>query len=189
MVPSEGTELKRRKQVNVDEISRVNSLVLKFTLPVPIVLHEAPFEADIDVQWETCDTILPIESCITNQLIPMECNMPSDWSFDIHLIEVDDVYTDVEYSNIDFNGTVLKSKQDTGTQINVMSKVIFHKLPHDHGGKLPLYPRTCTKLVGYSNQIIDYLGTTKIRCQHNRVKTEAVFYVTDVQDSKIILGL
>ena len=76
-VPSKGTELKRRKQV-IDESSTVNSLALEFTLPVPmpLVLHGAPLEADIDVQWETCDTILPIQSCITKQLIQMECNIP-----------------------------------------------------------------------------------------------------------------
>ena len=41
----------------------------------------------------------------------------------------------------------------------------------------------------YGNKIINYLGTTKIKCKHNGIETEAVFYVTDVQDTKIILGL
>ena len=55
--------------------------------------------------------------------------------------------------------------------------------------KLPLYPKTGVKLVGYGNKTINYLGTTKIKCDHNGVKCDAVFYVTDVPDTKVILGL
>ena len=36
---------------------------------------------------------------------------------------------------------------------------------------------------------INYLGTTKIKCNHNSTEIEAIFYVTDVPDTKIILGL
>ena len=58
-----------------------------------------------------------------------------------------------------------------------MSKVVFRKLQHD--SKLPLYPKTCTKLVGYGNRVIDYLGTTKMKCKHNDTE----------MDLKVILGL
>ena len=51
----------------------------------------------------------------------MEVVNPLDWSFDVHLIELDDVRTDVVCSNVELNGTVLKTKQDTGAQINVLS--------------------------------------------------------------------
>ena len=81
------------------------------------------------------------------------------WSFDVHLIEIDNVHTDMVYSNLELNGVVLKGKQDTGTQINVLSK--------KQCGKLPLYPKTGVKLVGYSNKTTNYLGTTKIKCNHN----------------------
>ena len=50
---------------------------------------------------------------------------PLDWSFDVHLIEIDNIHTDVIYSNIELNGIVLKAKQDTGAQINVLSKTVF----------------------------------------------------------------
>ena len=33
------------------------------------------------------------------------------------------------------------------------------------------------------------MGTTKLKCKHNGTETEAVFYVTDVHDTKIILVL
>ena len=39
------------------------------------------------------------------------------------------------------------------------------------------------------NKVINYLSTTKIKCVHNGTETEAIFYITDVHDTKIILGL
>ena len=117
----------------------------------------------------------------------MEIASPLDWSFDVHLIEIDDIHTDVVYSNIELNGIVLKAKQDNGAQINVLSKTVFQTVQKN--GKLPLYPKTCIKLIGYGNKTINYLGTTKLKCNHNEAEIEAIFYVTDVPDTKIILGL
>ena len=58
--------------------------------------------------------IVPINSYIASHTVPMEMANPLDWSFDVHLIEIDDVHTDVVYSNMELNGVVLKTKQDTG---------------------------------------------------------------------------
>ena len=58
----------------------------------------------------------------------MEIANPLDWSFDVHLIELDDINIDVVYSNMELNGTVLKAKQYTGAQINVLSKTVFQTL-------------------------------------------------------------
>ena len=91
------------------------------------------------------------------------------------------------YSNIELNGTVLKAKQDTGAKINVLSKTVFQTL--QKVCKLPLYPKTCVKLVGYGNKVMDYLGTTKMKCNHNGTETEAIFYDTNIPHTKIILGL
>ena len=118
----------------------------------------------------------------------MEMADPLDWSFDVYLSEIDDVHTDVVYSNTELNGVVLKAKQDMGPQINVLSKTVFQTL-QKNGGKLPLFPKTCVKLVGYGNKTINYLGTTKIKYNHNGTEIDAIFYVTDVPDTKIILGL
>ena len=190
MVPTEGSELKHRrtKKVATDEICVVQNLDNDFTYDsMPMVLHGSPVECNIDVQWETCDAILPISTHIDDHVISIQVGEPLDWSFDVHLIEIDDIHNDVVHSNIELNGTVLKAKQDTGTQINVLSKTVFQTLQKEC--KLPLYPKTCFKLVRYGNHIINYLGTTKIKCNHNGTETEATFYVIDVQDSKIILGL
>ena len=117
----------------------------------------------------------------------MEMANPLDWSFDVHLIEIDDIHTDMVYSNIELIGVVLKAKQDTGAQINVLSKTVFQTLQKN--GKLPLNPKTCVKLVGYGNKTINYLDTTKIKHNHNENKHDAIFYITDVPDTKVILGL
>ena len=58
----------------------------------------------------------------------MQVANPLDWSFDVHLIELDNVHKDVVYSNVELNGTVLKAKQDTGLQINELSKTVFQTL-------------------------------------------------------------
>ena len=78
-----------------------------------------------DIQWELCEDFSPINSYIVSHTVPMEMANPFDWSFDVHLIEIDDVHTDVVYSNIELNGVVLKAKQDMGAQINVLSKTVF----------------------------------------------------------------
>ena len=43
--------------------------------------------------------------------------------------------------------------------------------------------------MGYRNKVINHLGTNKIKCIHNGIETEAVFYITNIHDTKIILGL
>ena len=191
MVPTEGSELKhRKKKVATDELCFVQNLDINFTCKSkPLVLRGSPVEYNVDdIEWESCEDISPINLYIVTHAVPMEMAYPLDWSFDMHLIEINDVLTDVVYSNIDFNRIVLKAKQDTGAQINVLSKTVFQTL-QKKCGKLPLYPKTCVKLVRYGNQTINYLGTTKIKCNHNGTEIEAIFYITDVPDTKIILGL
>ena len=71
MVPTEGSELKhRRKKVATDEISIVPIQTygdhhLTFE-PEPklLVLQGSPLECNIDVQWESCEDISPINSYI-----------------------------------------------------------------------------------------------------------------------------
>ena len=74
-----------------------------------------------DIEWELCEDIPPINSYIVSHTIPMEVANPLDWSFDVHLIEIYDIHTVVVCSNVELNGVVLRGKQDTGAQINVLS--------------------------------------------------------------------
>ena len=154
MVPTEGSELKhRRKEVATDEICVIQTLGDDFMFELkPLVLHGSPVECNIDVQWETYDDILPISTYIAGHTIPIQVGEPLDWSFDVHLIEIDDVHINVVNSNVELNGIILKVKQDTGAQINVLSKTVFQTLQKNC--KLALYPKTCVKLVGYGNKVI-----------------------------------
>ena len=114
MVPTEGSELKhRRKKVATDEISIVPIQTLADGLtfePKPLVLRGSPVECNIDVQWESCEDGVPINSYIATHTVPMEVANPLDWSFDVHLIEIDDIHTDVVYSNIELNRFSLKGQ-------------------------------------------------------------------------------
>ena len=69
----------------------------------------------------------------------------------------------------------------------MLSETVFLTLQKN--GKLPLYPKTCVKLVRYGNKTINYMGTTKIKCNHKGTEVDAIFYVTDVPDTQIIPGL
>ena len=71
----------------------------------------------------------------------------------------------------------------------MLSKTVFQTLQKKNQDKLPLYPKTCVKLIRYENKTRNYLGTTKIKCNHNGTQADAICYVTDVPDTKIELGL
>ena len=55
--------------------------------------------------------------------------------------------------------------------------------------KLPLYPRSDVKLVGCGNRDIEYIGTTVVNVTHLTQTKKATFYVTKLNDDKVILGL
>ena len=143
-----------------------------------LVLHGSPLTREINVSWEQAEDIQPINVCITDSTVQTEVGTPLNWSMNLDLIEVDDVQAVVIKGNIQMNSVILKAKQDTGAQINIMSMTVFKDIQKVQ--KLPLYPKSCVKLVGYGNRIIDYLGTTKVECVHNGTKVNALFYVTNV---------
>ena len=55
--------------------------------------------------------------------------------------------------------------------------------------KLPLYPKSDVKLVGYGNRNIEYIGTTVVDVAHLTQTKKDNFYVTKLNDNKVILGL
>ena len=55
--------------------------------------------------------------------------------------------------------------------------------------KLPLYPKSDVKLVGYGNRNIEYIGTTVVDVAHLTQTKKATFYITKLNDNKVILGL
>ena len=193
------TSLKRRAQV--DDISvgidigfenTVNSMVIEFTMPV---LHGAPIGYDVCTEWYTVEELEPISSHISNHHIQMEANIPTDWNVDallqeprtVHLFEIDSVVFDSVNTHVTLNDKIYCAKLDTGAQINVMTESLFKCIGKVN--KLPFYPKTDVKLVGYGNRNIEYIGTTVVNVTYLTQTQKAMFYVTKLNNNKVILGL
>ena len=170
----------------------VSSTTKEFTMPV---LHGAPIESDISTEWYTVEDLKSISSHIGHQCIQMEANIPTDWNINallqepktIHLTEIDSITSDSVYTHVTLNNKICHAKLDTGAQINVMIESLFNHIGKIN--KLPLYPKSDVKLVGYGNRNIEYIGTTVVDVTHLTQTEKATFYVTKLNDDKVILGL
>ena len=68
-----------------------------------------------------------------------------------------------------------------------MTESLFKRIGNIN--KLPLYPKSDMKLVGYGNRNIEYIGTIVVDVTHLTQTKKATFYVTKLNDNKVILGL
>ena len=173
-------------------LKTVNSTTKEFTMPVP-VLHGVPTEYDVCTEWDAVDELEPISSHIDQQCIQMEVNTLTDWNIDalmpktIHLIEIDSITSDSVCTHVTLNGEICCAKLDTGAQINMMTESLFKHIGKIN--KMPLYPKSDVKLVGYGNRSIEYIGTTVVDVTHLTQTKKATFYVTKLNNNKVILGL
>ena len=191
------TSLKKSVQVNDIKViaigfeNIVNSTMREFTMPVP-VLHGVPTEYDVCTEWDAVDELYPISN-IGQQCIQMKANILTDRNIDalmpktIHLIEIDSIASDSVYTHVTINDEICHAKLDTGAQINVLTESILKCIGKIN--KLPLYPKSDVKLVGYGNRKIEYIGTTVVDVAHLAQTKKATFYVTKLNDNKVILGL
>ena len=190
------TSLKQRAQV--DNISVIdigfehilNSTTKELTMSV---FHGAPIKHEVCTEWYTVEDLKPISSHIGHQCIQMEADILTDWNSDallpkaIHLIEIDSVTSDSVYTHVTLNDKVCSAKLDAGAQINMMTESPFKHIGMIN--KLPLYPKSDVKLVGYGNRNTEYIGTTVVNVTHLTQTKKATFYVTKLNDEKVILGL
>ena len=159
------------------------------------VLHGAPIEYDVGTEWYTVGDLEPISSQIGHQCIQMEANILTDWNINallqepkmIYLIEIDSVASDSVYTHVTLNDEICRAKLDTGAQINVMTESLFKHIGKIN--KLPLYPKSDMKLVGYGNRNIEYIGTIVVDVAHLTQTKNATLYVTKLKNDKVILGL
>ena len=157
-------------------------MMKEFTMPMP-VLHGAPTEDEVCTEWDAIDELEPISSYIGQQCIQMEANILTDWNIDallqesktIHLIEIESIASDSVYTHV------------TGAQINMMTESLLKCIGKIN--KLPLYPKSDMKLVGYDNRNIEYIGTTVTDVTHLTQTKKATFYVIKLNNDKVILGL
>ena len=162
------TSLKQRMQVEDISVMDIgfehteNSTAKELAMPV---LHGAPIEHDVCTEWYTIEELKPISSHIGQHCIQMETNFPTDWNVDallqelrtIHVIEIYSVTSDSVYTHVTLNNEICHAKLDTGAQINVMIESLFKCIGKIN--KLPLYPKSDMKLVGYGDRNIEYTGS------------------------------
>ena len=90
-------------------------------------------------------------------------------------------------THITLNNEICCAKLDTGAQINVMTVSLFKHIGKTN--KLPLFPKSDMKLVRYGNRNIEYIGTTVLDIAHLSQNKKATFYITKLNNNKVILGL
>ena len=182
------TSLKQRVQVgnsvgvgiDISFENIVNSTAIGFIMPV---LHGAPIEQDFCTEWYTVEELKPISNHIGHHCIQMEANVLTDWNVDallqkprtIHLIEIDPITSDSLYTHVTLNDEICHAR----SLFKCIGKI----------NKLPLYPKLDVKLVSYGNRNIEYIGTTVVNVTHLTQTKKTTFYVTKLNDNKVILGL
>ena len=95
------------------------------------------------------------------------------------------------YLYIQINQQLVKVKQDTGAKVNIMPKCVFDKLQESTLKRIKsvLLNKTQTvKISGYGQNGIDYLGTCVFKVSYNNHHRDVLFFITDVSDTKVILG-
>ena len=94
------------------------------------------------------------------------------------------------YSNVTINGEMVRIKQDTGAEVNVMSKCVFDKLSSSGNPKnsVLLNKTKMVKISGYGENSIEYIGTCVFKVSHNNYHRDVLFFITKVNDTKVILG-
>ena len=93
------------------------------------------------------------------------------------------------FSNIQINSIPIKGKQDTGVEICVMPLNIFNQLNTKLNGELKLCPCNDIQVIGYSKYSVKIVGKVTVNCTHANTTKHCVFYITNITESKILLGL
>ena len=66
---------------------------------------------------------------------------------------------------------------------------IFDCLNSKLNGELKLCPCNDVQVIGYSKQAVEIVGKVTVNCTHLNTTKHCIFYVTNLTDSKILLGL
>ena len=93
------------------------------------------------------------------------------------------------FSKINVNGVIIRGKQDTGAEINAMPLNVYDQLNQKLKEKLELRPCDKIRVIGYSKQSVEIVGKVSVTCTHATTIKKVNFYVTNLVDTKVILGL
>ena len=69
-----------------------------------------------------------------------------------------------------------------------MSKHVFEKISNEVKSQIMLNKAKTTQITGYGRNPIGYLGTCVLAVKHNSVQRDIMFFITDVDNDKVILG-
>ena len=174
-------EHQAQNSVNVQEMTIVHELT--DTKPV----FHTPVNSQIVMTiWEQTDD--PVMESNSHVATPVEyCIFETK---QINMIMVHDMeLKSAHYSNVSINGQIVQVKQDTGAEVNVMSKCVFDKLSNSTNKNSVLLNKTkMVKISGYGENSIDYMGTCVFKVSHNNHHRDVLFFITNVNDTKVILG-
>ena len=139
------------------------------------------FPTNTSIVWDTTDDIVNTNMYVTTEkMVPM---------YGLDVITVHDVEAKCAiYSYCNIAGQIVKIKQDTGAEVNVMSKHVFQKLSNGVKTQIVMNKVKTTQITGYGKNPIEYIGTCVMPLKHNNFAQNVLFFITDVEDDKVILG-
>ena len=79
-------------------------------------------------------------------------------------------------------------KQDTGAEVNMISKSVFDSLSNSTTRTVLLNKTKTVKISGYGENSIEYIGTCVFKVSHNGHHRDVLFFITNVNDTKVIMG-
>ena len=169
-------ECQAKNSANIQEMAIVHELI--DTKPV----FHTPVQAQVVITiWGQTDELVmetefqvatPVEHCIFE-------------TKKINMIMVHDMeLKSAHYSNVTINGEMVRIKQETGAEVNIMSKSVFDRLSNGTTRNSVLLNKTkIVKISGYGENSMEYVGTCVFKVSHNNHHRDVLFFITSVNDT------
>ena len=111
------------------------------------------FPTNTGIVWDTNTYVA------TEKMVPMH---------GLDIITVHDVEAKCTiYSCCNIAGQIVEIKQDTGAEVNFMSKHVFQKLSNGVETQIVMNKVKTTQITGYGKNPIEYIGTCVMPLRHN----------------------
>ena len=119
--------------------------------PIYPVLKAPVFPTSTGVVWDTTEDIMNINVFVaTEKMVPVN---------GLDVITVHDIEAKCAvYSYCDIAGQIIKAKQDTGAEVNMMSKHVFEKISNGVKMQLVMNKVKTTQITGYGKIQLTTLG-------------------------------
>ena len=147
------------------------------------VLKTPVVPIDTSIVLESCQDIVDLNTYVATELTVQA-------SIEVDEITIHDVKLKcAQYSYVTIAGHPVKVKQDTRAEVNMMTKVVFEKLCNGKSkNSIVLNKAKMTNITGYGQDPIDYIGTFVFKVKHNVVTRDVLFFIMNIDDTKVIFG-